>query len=294
MPGDISSEPWTILKILLWTESYFKSFDIDSPRLTAEVLLGHCLRLRRLDLYLQYDRPLQREELAIYKKKIIRRARREPLAYIIGKKDFWKSEFLVTQDVLIPRPDTETLLEVALNILKDKEKQQKVLELGVGSGAVIISIAMSNSDCIYFASDISHKVVQVAVKNSKNNLNNNKIFFFTGSWFSPFKKQAFFDLIVSNPPYIPTSKIKSLEPEIKNYEPYLALNGGKNGLGCIKEIIIKSCNYLKPGGFLLIEIGSDQKQGIKDIVKICSCYGSAQYIKDYAGHYRVVKLKYGI
>ena len=289
MPDDISSEQWTILKILLWTESYFKSFNIDSPRLTAEILLAHCLEFKRLDLYLQYDRPLQKQELATYKKAIIRRAKREPLAYILGKKGFWKSEFIVTHNVLIPRPDTETLLEAALDILKDK-KEQKVLELGVGSGAVIISIAMSNPDCSYFANDISHKVIQVAVKNSKNNLNDKKIFFLTGSWFSSFKKQAFFDVIVSNPPYIPSLKIKSLEPEIKDYEPNLALNGGENGLYCIKEIITKSCNYLKPGGFLLIEIGSDQKQEIEDIVKTCSCYSSAQYIKDYAGHYRVVKL----
>lgn len=281
--------PWTILKVLSWSEGYFNSLDIDSARLTAELLLCHCLGIKRLDLYLQYDRPLQKNELALYKELIKRRAKREPVAYITGSKGFFLSELLITPEVLIPRPDTETLVETALDLLK-KAESKKVLELGVGSGAVIISLAKADVNCSYVGVDISPGAVKVAVENGEKAACKNVVFV-AGSWFSCFKKIELFDLIVSNPPYIPSLDIDSLQPEISEYEPRLALDGGEDGLDCVREIIETASFYLKPGGVLLMETGSDQKNGVKEIADRALVYDSLEYVKDYAGHDRVAKLK---
>jgi len=194
--SDKKSPSWTILKVLNWTESYFKLFKIDSPRLAAEILLCHCLNIKRLDLYLQYDRPLNKKELASYRELILKRAQREPVAYITGNKGFWESEFSVNPFVLIPRPDTEILVETCLEILnnrhgadlvtqrqpasksknayfkeavqkfhiKPKTKTLKILELGAGSGAVIISLAKAFSSNSYFAIDISPAAAEATAK----------------------------------------------------------------------------------------------------------------------------------
>lgn len=297
MPSDASdnsSPPWTILKILNWTESYFKSFKIDSPRLAAEILLCHCLNIKRLDLYLQYDRPLGKKELASYRELISRRAQREPVAYITGKKGFWESEFSVNPCVLIPRPDTEVLVETCLDILsksKNKKKPLKILELGAGSGAVIISIAGVFSSNFYFAMDISPAAAEATACNARNILKEPKLFIIAGSWFSPLKHRQNFDLIVSNPPYIPSKEIDTLQPEIRKYEPRLALDGGEDGLNSIRKIIAHAWKFLNPGGFLLLETGCDQKKDVEKIAEECSSYSSLKYIKDYSGHDRVAVLR---
>ncbi|MBF0572146.1 MAG: peptide chain release factor N(5)-glutamine methyltransferase [Desulfamplus sp.] len=312
------SDRWTILKIISWTTNYFKEFDIDSPRLTAEILLCHALNIRRIDLYLQFDRPLNREELAQYKSLVKRRVKKEPVAYIIGNKGFWDSQFTVTPDVLIPRPDTELIVEVALNLIKQKkdnrqnetdrynesveklnnklEQPIKVLELGTGSGAIIISLAKENqnsSDIFFFATDISLKAAIIAKKNSLNAIikPSPNLFFLIGSWFSPIKPEAKFDIIISNPPYIPTNDIKTLQEEVRDYEPLLALDGGADGISSLKEIMSSAHHYLKPDGILLMEMGFDQKEKIElEALKICK-YEPPIFIKDYAGHNRVVSLK---
>jgi len=290
---------WTILKLISWTEDYFKSFDVDSPRLTAEILLCHALNIRRLDLYLQFDRPLNQSELATYKALIRRRARKEPVAYITGVKGFWDSQFFVTPDVLIPRPDTETLVEVALALIEQRRgggaKTIKVLELGTGSGAIIISLARLNPDLLFYATDISPEAVMVARKNyahvaaSQKSLDN--LFFLAGSWFSPISPAIRFDLIVSNPPYIPTGDIQTLQQEICEHEPLLALDGGAEGISCLKEIMQSAPDYLEPDGVLLMEMGSDQKQRMQELALMISQYEPPEFIKDYAGHDRLVCLR---
>jgi len=291
---------WTILKLISWTEEYFKSFDVDSPRLTAEILLCHALTIRRLDLYIQFDRPLNRNELATYKALIKRRAKKEPVAYITGVKGFWDSQFFVTPDVLIPRPDTETLVEAALTLIKRRRgsggaKTIKVLELGTGSGAIIISLARLNPDLLFYATDISHDAVMVARQNhahlsaSGESLNN--LFFLTGSWLTPIRPATQFDIIVSNPPYIPTSDIEILQQEVRDYEPRLALDGGSEGISSLKEIMESAHDYLEPEGVLLMEIAFDQRQKIIDEALLILQYDPPEFIKDYAGHDRVVSLK---
>ncbi len=292
--SDVNSGIWTILKILTWTESYFSSFNIDCPRLTAEILLCHCLGIKRIDLYLQYDRPLDKKELVLYKNFIKRRVKREPVAYITGYKGFWESDFKVNPGVLIPRPDTEVLVEVGLAILggfKRNKKTVRVLELGSGSGAVIISLAKEYPLNTYFALDISYDAARTTAFNADTILCDTQVFTFVGSWFSSLRQNLVFDIIISNPPYIPSKEIDALQPEISGYEPRIALDGGADGLLSIREIIQDAWKFLNPDGFLLIETGCDQKSDVEKTVWDCKCYGCIKYMEDYAGHNRVALIR---
>jgi len=280
---------WTIIKILSWTESYFKDHSVDSPRLTAEIILGFSLGIRRLDLYLQHDRPLEKNELARFKVLIKRRIEREPVAYITGEKGFYESDFLVKKGVLIPRPDTEVLVETAIGLLgscEDLSLIKNVLELGVGSGAIVISLAKACPDHTYFGCDLSRVALETAVENAAA-LAETPIRFFQGSWFDALNPRASFDLIVSNPPYIPTKEIEALAPEIKSHEPWLALDGGADGLDSIRNILACAGKCLVPGGHVLLEMGFDQKDGVASIVKTFPEYETIEFIKDLAGHTRL-------
>jgi release factor glutamine methyltransferase len=290
----IKETPWTILKLLQWTFSYFNSHKIEGARASAEILLANALGLKRIDLYLRYDQPLGREELATFKTLIKRRVKMEPVAYIIGNKEFWSLDLDVTKDVLIPRPDTECLVEQALAYLpgKDSNALWNILELGTGSGAIILSMATQQPQHRYFASDLSEKALRVAKVNAEKNHLSEVIFFFVGDWLYPIKNNIRnFDMIVSNPPYIPTHVIAGLEPEIAFYEPRIALDGGKDGLDSLRVIINQAPSFLKPAGYLILEIGYDQKQKISNIVNNCGKYESVHIVKDYGGHDRVAVMK---
>lgn len=284
---------WTIIKILSWTESYFNRHAIDSPRLTAEMLLAHSLGIERLDLYLQHDRPLQKNELSDFKQLIKRRKQKEPVAYIIKEKGFFESDFEVSHHVLIPRPDTETIVEAALKVLAPGPgafEPKTVLDLGTGSGAIIVSMAKALPDHFYVAGDVSRRALAVAKRNARK-IARDRICFFAGSWCSALKPDQQFDLIVSNPPYIPKKDIQTLQPEVKEFEPLLALDGGDDGLGCFRSILSEAHHYLAPGGTLLLEMGFDQKEGMLDILRLYSQYSDHEFIRDMAGHNRVVLIK---
>ncbi len=286
-------DDWTVFKTLSWTDSYFKTHGIDSPRLTAEILLSHCLGIQRLDLYLQHDRPLQKNELSDFKTLIKRRIRSEPVAYITGEKGFYDSEFRVASGVLIPRPDTETIVDNALTLVdstKDAGAPLSILELGTGSGAIVVSLAKARPDHYYFASDVSSTALETAKKNAQKIISND-IYFFYSSWFTAIKKKPRFDLIVSNPPYIPSGDIQGLQPEIREFEPMLALDGGNDGLDCFKLILKHAHECLVPGGSILLEMGCDQKEGIERIFSRHREYVSIEFIKDLSGHNRVVLIK---
>jgi len=293
-----SANEWTILNIIKWTTSYFQTHEIDSPRAAAEILLAHVLKLNRIELYMRYDQPLSEKELALFKALIKRRIAREPIAYIVGVKEFWSMDIAVTKDVLIPRPETEHLVEAALSLLPINSAPdfcntlKRILELGTGSGAIICALASHRPEHIFIASDRSIKAVELAEKNAKHHNLNKKIMFFSGDWFMPLKEDAYlFDMIISNPPYINTRLINKLQPEISMYEPVMALDGGKDGLCCLRHIISGAHTYLKPGGSLLLEIGYDQKEEVGRIVNSCGHYEQVVLTKDYSGHYRVVQMK---
>lgn len=284
---------WTIIKLLTWTKSYFKDHCIDSPRLTAEILLGFSLGIRRLDLYLQHDRPLEKAELTRFKTLLKRRIGREPVAYITGEKGFYESDFQVKKGVLIPRPDTEVMVETAIGLLgrgKAVSGEKKVLELGVGSGAIVISLAKACPGHVYFGCDLSSVALETAKQNAVL-LAETPIRFFQGSWLDAVDLRESFDLILSNPPYIPTRDIQDLAPEIKLHEPMLALDGGGDGLDSIREIVDRARACLVPGGTLLIEMGFDQQEGVAAIVETFFEYEPIEFIKDLAGHTRLVVVR---
>lgn len=282
---------WTIIKILQWTTSYFRSNAIDSPRSTAEILLAHTLGLKRIDLYLRYDQPLVRSELDCFRALIKRRINREPVAYIVGLKEFWNIELTVTGEVLIPRPETECLVEEALSALSKESfcSPKMVLEVGTGSGAIILALASERPEHNYFASDISVKAVLLALKNAEKQRLDKKICFFCGNWFLPLKgKDRLFDMVLSNPPYIRKDDINRLQPEINRFEPLAALDGGEDGLFQIRNIINSVHRFLNSKGYLIIEIGHDQKEAVYKVAEETGCYQDIYFRKDYSGFDRII------
>ena len=283
--------PWTIKKLLAWTEDYFGGHGIDSPRLAAEILLAHVLGMRRLDLYLQHDRPLEPSELAEFKGLIRRRRDREPVAYITGARGFFNDTFHVGKGVLIPRPDTEIMVETAIEILSDRNgPPANVLELGVGSGAIIVSLASACPHHRFFGGDISRKAIDVARKNACR-LAKTPVCFFQGSWLETLADNCRFDLILSNPPYIPRADIRALEPEIREHEPLLALDGGEDGLDAYRILFAQAGGKLASGGQMLLEMGFDQKSGLANLASQYSWVRNLDFKTDLAGHNRLAILK---
>ena len=289
---------WTVIDILSRTETYFRSHCVESPRLSAEILLGFCLGISRVELYLNHDRPLDQGELARFRELVRRRARNEPVAYITGKKGFWEHEFLVRPGVLIPRPDTETLVEKALEVMDGPGfaggRRGRVLELGSGSGAVIVSLAAARPGHDFFAVDCSQTAVDVTRANSEAILSENRVRVVRGSWFGPFRKETAFDLIVCNPPYIRASDMKTLAPQIREYEPAGALEAGDDGMESIREVVVGAREYLAGAGTVLIETGYDQKEAVRRIIEADSGYEPPVFTRDLAGHFRVAVIKKSI
>jgi len=288
-----SDDDWTIIKLLGWTTAYFASRAIESPRAGAEILLAHVLNLQRIDLYLHYDQPLTQTELERYKTLIRRRVRREPVAYITGCREFWSMNLTVSGEVLIPRPETECLVEQVLAELstEDTTEPSRILELGTGSGAIILALASSLCRSICFASDVSERSVRVAHENARRHGLDGRVHFFCGDWTRPLQLSGIFDVIVSNPPYIPTAQIKTLEPEIHLYEPLRALDGGEDGLESVRRLITQAHRFMRPGGRLLLEIGHDQQEAVRQIVATAGQYEVPLFAKDYAGVNRVVRMR---
>ncbi len=295
--GKNTTPEWTILKLLQWTAAYFKKHHIENPRTCAEMLLAYTLSCQRLELYLEYDKPLDEPELARFKGFIRRRIAGEPVAYIEGRKGFWKQVLEVSGDVLIPRPETECLVETALEVIPESRainadrSPWRILELGVGSGAITLVLSSERADNFFWASDLSNEALLLAKKNILNYNTNVDILFLTGDWLEPFVPKPFFNLIISNPPYIQTGAIEHLQPEIYKYEPIVALDGGADGLNAIRLIIRNAHRYLKRQGYLLLEIGHDQEKEVRDIAEESRNYKKIEFIKDYNGHSRVVRMQ---
>jgi len=286
------SEPWTISKILNWTESYFRSKNIESPRLGAELLLCSVLKCSRISLYTNFDKPLLKKELEQFRSYIKRRADFEPVSYIINEKSFFDLDFYVDSNVLIPRPDTEKLIETVIGLYSGrKEENLRILELGTGSGIITVTLAAFFENSFSAAADLSLEAIRTARINAEKNNVSSRICFLNSSWFSGISPKCQFDLIVSNPPYIKTSDIAKLQPEIRMYEPVLALDGGENGLLCIEEIVRDAHMFLKKDGYLVLEAGFDQKEGIEALVRRNENLIFVEMVKDYGGRDRVAVIK---
>lgn len=282
--------PWTILNTLQWTTAYLERHQIENPRAAAEILLAHSLNCNRIDLYLRHDQPLHADELARFRELIKRRAAHEPVAYIVGHKEFWSLDFRVSPAVLIPRPETECLVEAAVELLPAPGSAGRVdvLELGTGSGAIITALAHQRPGNRYWATDRSVEAITLAASNSRHHVGASTIRFAVGQWFECINRErARFDMILSNPPYIAQDDIAGLAPEIHDHEPRIALDGGPDGLRDIHELIFSAHEYLKPGGVLILEIGYDQGAAVTEAGRLQSAYSRVTIKKDYGGQNRV-------
>lgn len=278
-------EIWTSLKVLTWTKKFLLSKGVTNARLEAEWLLCAVTGLDRVGLYLQYDKPLNDSELASYRAMVTRRGRREPLQHILGSQEFCGLEYIVNSDVLIPRPDTEVLVAAALKRVPDAAT---VLDIGTGSGCVAISLAKSLANAVVTATDISAAALAVASLNAAKN--SAAIEFLVGSLFDPVADRCF-DLIVSNPPYIPTAEINHLDQEVRDFDPRAALDGGADGLQIYRQLIPAAVKYLNQGGWLLVEVGIGQAKDVAELFNSTDNYLEADIIRDFGGVERVVAAK---
>jgi release factor glutamine methyltransferase len=282
-------EPWTILKLLHWTTDYFKKNKVAEPRASAEVLLAHSLSQDRLYLYLNYDRPMQAEELAAFRTFVKRRLRGEPNQYITGRQEFWSLPFRVNPDVLIPRPETEVLLETVLEFLGSPETEVPVLDLGTGSGAIAVALAREFDLIRIVATDSSMAALKLAQENASLNQVDSKIHFVCADMFSAFSRvPQKFAVVATNPPYVSQAEFSTLSREIRDYEPRQALDGGPDGLAAIKHIIMEAPAVLSQGGALIMEIGANQTESVSTLVRDSRRYKSYRIIKDYSGLDRVL------
>jgi len=280
------NEPWTIGSLLQWTTQYFRDKGVDNPRLDADVLLSFLLGKDRLYLYVHFDQPMQQAELAAYRAMVKRRAARTPVAYITGQKEFMGLEFHVSPAVLIPRPDTEVLVEAAAARLTGLADGM-ILDVGAGSGAVLIGTLARLPACQGVGTDISPAALAVAKANADRLLNSGQASFCQADLFP--NEAVLFDAILSNPPYITVAEMATLAPEVLQ-EPELALCGGKDGLDFYRRLVDGGLARLKPDGFMAVEVGAGQAAVVAELA-VQAGWRTERIIPDYAGIERVVVLR---
>ena len=255
------AETWTVLKVLRWTTDYFREKGIEGGRLDAEVLLADTLGLDRVGLYLHFDRPLSADELAAYRQRVGRRAQREPLQYILGATEFWSLSLRVTPEVLIPRADTEVLVEEAL---KKVTGTVSILDVGTGSGAIALALAHELPDARVEAVDISPEALALAEDNAGRHGLTGRMRFRQADLYQ--LEGGPYDLVVANPPYIPLADMDGLMPEVRDHEPHLALRGGDtDGLAAYRALAASAAHLLNPAGWLLVEVGIDQAEAVRGL-----------------------------
>jgi release factor glutamine methyltransferase len=282
---------WTIGKILDWTTEYFKKFNMEWPHLEAEILLAHNLGLKRIELYTNHERVLTEDELTNFKGLIQRRSKHEPIAYITGIQPFMSLNFHVDRSVLIPRPETEKLVEVAIDSIKSliPHTPSLIADIGTGCGSIAISLAKYLPNIKVIGIDSSPNSIKIAQRNAEYHKVDDRCQFITGNIFEPLKEKV--DLVVSNPPYIPSSEIDNLQTDVKDWEPRQALDGGEDGLDYIRKLIESAPNHLTTKGLLLIEIGFDQGNKAIKLTQDNKKYDEVKIIKDINGKDRILKAK---
>ena len=280
-------EIWTIGRILQWTEQYFQSKGMDTPRLDGEVLLSHVLGKNRIYLYTNYDQPLEQEELNRFRPLVIERAKGHSVASLTGTKDFMGLTFSVNDKVLIPRPDTETLVEYVLHTYHQQDSI-RILDMCTGPGTILLSLLHYLPTATGMGLDISRDALVVAEKNQEAfNLENRSEFHESDMFFYLEKNDELFDVIVSNPPYIRLEDKSILSPDVLN-EPHIALFGGEDGLDFYRQLAKECVKYLKPYGLVAFEVGYDQAEDVKSLLESVGAYVNISFVADLSGINRVV------
>ena len=280
---------WTVLALLRWTTQHFGAQGIDTPRLDAECLLAHALGTDRLRLYLDFDKPVEPAERAVFRELVRRRAsERVPGSQLTGCREFWSLSLEVTSDVLTPRPETETLVAAALALLAQAEGEVRVLDLGTGSGAIALALAQEREKARLIATDVSEPALSVARSNAHALGLAARVEFARGSLFEPVRGERF-DLIVSNPPYLAERESKALPPELA-HEPPGALFGGADGYSVLRPLVAHAPEHLRPGGALAVEVAPAQAE---TVAALCAQAGlcCVETVRDLAGRPRVVSAR---
>lgn len=280
----------TVLEILNKTTTFFQHKGVPNPRLDAQYILAHGLKMKRMDLYLNFDKPLSEHELEVLRPLVARRAKREPLQHIVGSTSFRGHEIHCDRRALIPRPETESLIDFLQERLAGKESP-RIVDIGTGTGAIAIAAAKEIEGAHVVATDISKEALELAKENATANEAN--VEFFQGDLLNALPEGEKFDVIVSNPPYIPDSEKENLQPEVRDYDPALALFGGPDGLTLVRNLLEQSKDRLNPDGIILMEIGPEADED-KILEKEAENYPWIKWVRalpDFYGKLRFVEYK---
>jgi release factor glutamine methyltransferase len=280
----MNEPPWTVRRVLGWTSRHFEKLEVDAPRLTAEILLAHALGTSRVRLYTDLDRPLEAGELAGYRALIARRAAGEPTQYLTGTREFYGRTFRVEPSTLIPRPETELLVQAVLRALPD-DGDLRVLDLCTGTGCVGVTLALERPRARIIATDLSPEAAALARANAEALGAGARVEVRSGDLFAPVEGEAPFDVVVANPPYVAHAEMPTLPPEVRR-EPALALDGGEDGLEVLRRIVAGALRRLVPGGLLALEIGDRQGPAVRSLLE-ADGYGSVRIERDLARHDRL-------
>ena len=286
-----SNETWTIQKLLNWVMEYLTAKGIESPRLSSELLLCHVLELKRIDLYTQFNKQVPQQQLNQLHDLVKRAGSYEPVAYLTGKTEFYSLELDITADCMIPRPETELLVQRAIEFLRTRSGVQYVCDLCTGSGCIAVAIAKNFPDARITATDISAAALAVAARNVEKYRLKEQVRLLCGDLFESVIKQldvSQFDLIVCNPPYVSTSEYEKLDKNIKDYEPQSALLAGEDGMDIYRRIVKEVDKFLKPGAALMLEIGYAQGSAVQDLLEQTSAFIDIKIEKDFHDNDRIV------
>ncbi|WPJ94085.1 peptide chain release factor N(5)-glutamine methyltransferase [Coraliomargarita algicola] len=272
----------SIREIKARTETFFKEKGVPNAKLDTDILIAHSLGMKRLELYLDLDRPLTEAQLSALRPLVKRRANREPLQYIVGNTDFYGLQLKVDRRALIPRHETEELIELIVERLQ--ATPQRILDLGTGSGALALALATQYPEAQVVAVDQSTEALELARENASALELNERVQFLAGSWWTPLMSESPFDLIVSNPPYLTEAEMQTAEPEVIQHEPHSALVAGTDGLDDFRVLLEGAPKFLAPGGLLAMETGIAQSEALSEMAQLAGLQG--QSIEDLSGRPR--------
>jgi release factor glutamine methyltransferase len=283
-----TDDVWTVQRILQWTTDFLQQKKVESPRLEAELLLAHARNCQRIRLYTDFESPLKDDERARMRDFVKRRANREPLAYITGQKEFYGRDFRVGSGVLVPRPETETLVDVCLDKIS-VDKTNRVCEVGFGSGCIAVTLAKQCASLSVLATDISSQASKYAAENVTNHGVQHQVTLYAGDGYSalPDEHAGQFDGIVSNPPYIRTEELALLAPEVANHEPHIALVSGEDGLLLVRRLITEALRWLTVDGWMALEVDPAQCETVVELFREAG-FATTAIHKDLSGDDRIV------